>query len=411
MDFGELLKPVLDQPQQQQSQGANGVQADASGGGAAAGVDPTGGDNSGSQGGQGAAGQQQPQQGQQGQQGQQQQQPTNTDNATGAPAGGDNQDSNFFVTLDRMSGGRFKDETGFRSALDQLGEYPTLKQNFEELSARMAEVPKFANDEVRIYNELIQGGATREKVNTFLQLNQLGDLKELSDKDALIAYAVMVKDSKQTAASLRVERDYKLNDESLTPEERELLDDDMRVAGADARKELAKFKAEVSSTQQHTPEEVRLQNEARLLAHQSQVKPYARDVVAAIPHMGDFTMVAGKDGQEAVKYQIPMDDTTRTTLAQHVENYFLDGTTPINEQTTREALSYAWAEHFRVNAQKILSDVYNDAVTKTTEKLVAKYENRSGVDGGQDRPLVGAGNDAKSMAQFMTGVANRNVGG
>lgn len=402
MDFQQILQPALDN-QQQQATAAAGEGAQAAG---AAGGEGTGGNAEGSQGGEGAAGQQS----QQGA-GQQQSQPTNTDNATGAQAGGQNNDQTFYTTLDRMSGGRFKDESAFRSALEQLGEYPTLKQNFEEISARMAEAPKFANEEVRIYNELIQSGASREKVNTFLQLNQLGDLKDLSDKDALIAFAVMVKDSKQNAASLRVERDYKLNDETLTPEERELLDDDMRVAGADARKELAKYKAEVSSTQQQAPEEQRLQEQARLSAHQSQVKPYARDIVAAIPHMGDFTMVAGKDGQDAVKYQIPMTDASRATLTQYVENYFMDGTTPINEQTTREALSYAWAEHFRTNAQQILSDVYTDAVTKTTERLVAKYENRSGVDGGQDRPFVGAGNDAKSMAQFMSGVANRNVGG
>lgn len=339
----------------------------------------------------------------------------NSQNTQGNAQANTNQSPDFYASLDQMSGGMFKDETGFRSGLERLKNYEELNRKHEELSAQMAKAPVFHDDSVRIYNEMLQGGKSREQINTFLKLSQLGDLKDLSDKDALIFKAVMLNDSKESAALLRLNRDFKLEDSSLEQTERDLLDDDMRLAANEARKELAQYKTTVSQPEVQ-PEETRLREEARTQAHAANVRPYVKDVVASLPNMGEFTLVPAKEAKdnqpavEAVKMTIPIDDAARGQFQQHLENYFLDGTTPITDQNVREALHYARAEYLRTNAETLFAKVYSDAVAKTTEALVNKYENRSSGDLADQNRTNGGENGAQKMGNFMSGVANRNVG-
>lgn len=315
--------------------------------------------------------------------------------------------------LDRMSGGLIKNEDGFISVLPQLQEYPALKERLTELSSQLEKAPKFANDEVRIYNELVASGASKEQLESFQKINAVGELKDLTPYDARIARMVLVDGVKPSTAKLKLDREFKIGEDyaDLDPVEREILDEDLRVAANKDREELAKFKAQVSATGAVAPEEFALQQQAKIQEHTAQVKPYVKALVTDLPHLGTYTLVEKDDakGIEAVGYEIPITDSYRSELNQHIENFFMDGLTPMTRENTITAMAYARAELFREHAGEIFKEFYDSTVRQVEQRIINKYENRSGLKPPVDNPNPGA-NPAADMAGFMQNVATRTVG-
>lgn len=340
---------------------------------------------------------------------QSQQQSNNPPAGTPPPAA----DVNYAEYLDRMSGGLIKDEDGFKMVLPQLQEYPTLKEKLTELSSQLEKAPKFANDEVRIYNELVAGGASKEQLESFQKINAVGQLKDLTPYDARIARMVLVDGVKPGVAKLKVDREFKLGEgfSDIDPVEREILDDDLRVAANADREALAKFKADASATGGVSPEEQQLQYQAKLQEHSQQVKPYVNNLVKDLPHLGAFTLVDKDEakGIDGIAYEVPITEAYKTELNGYVENFFLDGLTPITRENTITALAYARAELFRNHAGEIFKEFYDTIVPKVEERIGNKYENRSGLRPPVDNPNPGA-NPASEMAGFVNQIANRTVG-
>lgn len=333
---------------------------------------------------------------------------------TAKPADAPTADANkpapdFNAMLDEMSGGVIKDEAGFKAFLPKLTEYETLRETNERLAAEMAGAPKFVDDEVRILNELKAAGASKEQIKTFHKINEYGSIKEMPDRDALIAKMVMIDGVKPSVAEKKVDREYKIGDESVSEEDREIMDDDLRVAANKTREELEKFKTAVSTANNLPPEELRLQQQAELMQHQANVKPYVADVVKAIPHMGEYVLSPKTETSDEVKFTVPIDDAVRAQISQHLENYFMDGQTEVTPATTREALEYSRAEYFKNNAEKIFQAIDAAAVARTEERMIAKYENRSGLKPQGDNPVQGDANDATKTATFMQKVATRTT--
>lgn len=330
---------------------------------------------------------------------------------TAAPAAAPTID--YAEYLDRMSGGLIKNEDGFISVLPQLQEYPALKERLTELSSQLEKAPKFANDEVRIYNDLVASGASKEQLESFQKINAVGELKDLTPYDARIARMVLVDGVKPSVAKLKLDREFKIGEDyaGIDPVEREILDEDLRVAANKDREELAKFKAQVSATGAVAPEELALQQQAKIHEHTAQVKPYVKTLVTDLPHLGSFTLVEKDDakGIEAVGYEIPITEAYRAQLNQHIENYFMDGLTPITRENTITAMAYARAELFREHAGEIFKEFYDNTVRQVEQRIINKYENRSGLKPPVDNPNPGA-NPAAEMAGFMQNVATRTVG-
>jgi len=329
-------------------------------------------------------------------------------NTPAVPTGPSDADYNNF--LDRMSGGLIKDENGFKSVLPQLTEYPTLKSQLTELTSKLEKAPKFANDEVRIYNDLVAGGASKEQLQSFQQINAVGDLKELTPTEARIARMVLVDGVKPSVAKMKVEREFKIgeNYSNVDPEEREILDEDLRVASNKDREELAKFKAQVSQTTQAAPEELALQQEARVQQHSAQIKPYVKDLVTGLPHLGNFSLIdadAAK-GIDGLSYEVPINDAAKQEIGQYVENYFMDGLTPVTHENTYTALAYARAEYFRLHAGDIFKSVADFLIPKIQEDVESRYENRSGLKPTPENPNPGQ-NPGAATAEMMNNIANR----
>ncbi|HEY4196878.1 MAG TPA: hypothetical protein VGM63_15150 [Mucilaginibacter sp.] len=341
---------------------------------------------------------------------QQQSQDQNTQQQTDGAAPAANAETkqiDFNAIIDEMSGGVIKDADSFKAFLPKLTEYETLKQKHDELSAEMAKAPVFADDEVRILNELKTAGATKEQLRTFQKINEYGNISEMPDREARIAKMIMIDGVKPSVAELKVDREFRLNDDSVSEEEREILDDDMRVAAKNDKAELEKFKAQVSQMETVPPEQAQLQQQTKLLAHQATVKPYVADVIKSIPNMGVFTLAG--EGDSAVSMELEMDDNARTKLAGYVENYFMDGLTPVTPENTREALHYARAEYVRENLPEILKAAYDRAESIVTERLTNKYENRSGLKPQQDNPVLGGPNADAETATWMANRVNKTA--
>lgn len=309
--------------------------------------------------------------------------------------------------FDEMSGGLIKNVDGFKAVLPRLAEYDTLKSETERLSAEMAKAPKFADDEVRILNDLKASGASKDQIKSFHKINEYGAITEMPDRDALIAKMVMVDGVKPSVAELKIDRDFKLKNEDLNDDEKEILADDMRVAAVNARKELEKFKAQVSTTNQLPPEELQLQQTAQIQEFQGKLKPYVKEVMQSIPNLGSFYL-SGKEGEaDAVQYEIPIDDALRGQLGQYVENYFMDGLTEVNPENTRLAIHYARAEYIREHLAEIVKNAFDHGISVATEKLTNKYENRSGLKPPGDNPLINSGDQVDSTLDYMTKRVNR----
>lgn len=307
--------------------------------------------------------------------------------------------------LDEMSGGLFKDKAAFEAALPKLKEYEGLKAKHDELAAAMALAPVFANDHVRIYNDLVKNGATKEQLQNFQKINEVGDINQLSPIDAKVAKMVLVDGIKESVAQKMVNREYKVGDEDLDADDREILDEQLRVSSQADKQALAQFKAAVSDVNTIKPEELQLQQTAQLQAHQAQVRPYAKDVADTITTMGKFTLGAS-DPAKAVEIELPVAEDFKPKMAQYLENYYMDGLTPVTPENTRLAMDYGRAEYIRENLPAMLEKVYEILDNKITERMVAKYENRSGVKSPADNPIIPA-NEAAETANWMANRVNR----
>ncbi len=140
-------------------------------------------------------------------------------------------------------------------------------------------------------------------------------------------------------------------------------------------------------------------------AHQSQVRPYAKEVADTITTMGKFTLGAS-DPTKAVDIELPIGDDFKPKMAQYLENYYMDGLTPVTPENTRLAMEYGRAEYIRENLPAMLEKVYDILDSKITERMVAKYENRSGGKPLSENPVVGV-NEAAETAQWMANKVNR----
>lgn len=337
-----------------------------------------------------------------------QSQQTNTDTQIAAPASAPAEaatpaaiDYNSF--LDTMSGGIIKDEAGFKAVLPKLSEYDSLKQKHDELSAAMAKAPTFANDHVRILNELIASGASKDQLKSFQKINEYGEINEMPDREARIAKMVMIDGIKPNIAEIMVDREFKLGDEDLDETDRLILDENLRVAALKDKADLSKFKAELGTVNTVAPEEQRLQYEAKLQNHIAQVKPYVKEVAASINSLGSFTL-KGKTDADAINLDLKLPETFRPKLEEHLQNYFADGLTPVTPENTREAINYAHAEYIRENLPAILQSVKDDLENTITERIVNKYENRSGLKNPGDNPVIQTNADAEAATWFQNKV-------
>lgn len=294
-------------------------------------------------------------------------------------------DYNKFVEV--SSDGLFKSVDDFKNALPKIKEYEALKTAKEQLEAKLNENP-FANDFVKQYNDLIKQGRSEDQIESWVKLSKLGDLKTLDPFQ--IKVEKLVQDGfKRDVAERKINREFNLTvdleDENLSEDEvRNLkldLEDrkeELRISSVSDLQALEQLKGKIT-TPDNSAENRMLEEAALKKQYQETLKPIVSQIAQSYTGLGTFNL-NGKEGAEAINFNIEVDAEYKAQVGAKLEDYFLDGTTPVNEKSVAEAKEYIDAVYLSQNFKtKIAPSIYNEGYSRGIQEMVNKYENKSGL--------------------------------
>lgn len=275
-----------------------------------------------------------------------------------------------------LTGGSFTDVELFKQAFPKIKDYDTLATTKTELEQKLQE-QSFANDYVKIFNDLVKGGATPDQLKSFQQINLIGDLKDLSPIDAKVAKLVLIDGFRESVAKKMIERDYPLDDYEEGTDEREIMQEKLRVESNADRMSLEKFKSDLTKVDNSAQENQRLQQLAAVEQHKSLVNQYVPQIASKVNGMGELEFKSKEGDGAKIKFDYPED--FKSTIQERLTAYFMDGNTPVTNENVEHALKHINAVYLDNNFPQIAQKIWADAENATWEKAVNKYENRSGL--------------------------------
>lgn len=285
--------------------------------------------------------------------------------------------------LDQISGGVFKDVDSFVAALPKLKEYDQINARKTELEAEIAKDP-FASPFVKTLNKLVAEGAPIDQIKSFIAINESPSLGDLDPKEAKVMKMVLVDGMKETVARRKVDGMFNLDDPSLSAEQKEDLEEDLRISSKNDLKELEAFKADLSVVK-GTKDEQNLQSAAQRQAYSTHLQTVVPQISSAITGLGEVKL-AGDKGIPDVVMAINYSDDFKASIPKQLEAYFMDGLTPINKETVVEAVTTIHARYLVNNYQKMMEDFGKQVRAETLEYAEAKFENRSGIQNDEKNP-------------------------
>jgi len=289
--------------------------------------------------------------------------------------------------LEESSEGLFKTVDEFKSNLTKVKEYDTLKQERDELALKAQENP-FANDYVKKYNDLVKSGKSKDQIESFVRINQLGDLSELTPMQIKVE-ALVQEGYKRDVAERKITRDFGLNIETegdhLTEDQIEenkaLLEDKMEELRISSNHDLAKLeelKVKLGDTTDNEADNKALAHASQMKEYQEKLKPTIAQIASAYTGLGELN-VNGKTGAEAKLMSFDADPEYKKEVETKLFDYFKDGSIPVNAETVADAKNYVDAEYFIRNKEKVLQTAYNQGVADTKVESVQEFENKSGI--------------------------------
>ena len=289
--------------------------------------------------------------------------------------------------LEESSDGLFKTVDEFKANLEKVKSYDQLKAEKEQFEAKANENP-FANDFVKKYNELVKSGKTQDQIDSFVKINQLGDLSQL-DPFALKVENLVQQGYKRDVAERKVNRDFNLNidvdGEYLTDEEiatnKSLLEDakeELRISSKADLASLEELKVKLSDTQDNNAHNKILAEEAQLKTYQQKLKPITDKIAGEYKGLGTLN-VNGGEGDKAKYMNFEVEPEYKQHVEQRLYEYFQDGKTPVNEQTVAEARVAIDANWLYDNKEKFAQINYNQGIADAKLSAIAEFENKSGL--------------------------------
>lgn len=291
--------------------------------------------------------------------------------------------------LSESSEGLFTDVDSFKSALPKIKEYDTKVQEYNDLLAKHNEleekskVSPFANEYVKSIDDMLRAGKSADEIENFTKISRI-NLDEISDVDAKVM--VMVKNGySESIARQKVERDFPFSDLDEDSAEYHILKEELRVSSLqdkqilkDYKKELTAFdnSAQVQANEQ--AEQLRLAEIAKNTAHTQAVKQTAPKIAETIQGLGEINL-NGKEGDEAVKLNFDYNAEFKANLPKSLESFFLDGQMEVNDENIALATKYIKADYLEKNFDNIAQSIFKHADALATERVVNKYENRTGL--------------------------------
>jgi len=304
--------------------------------------------------------------------------------------------------LSETSEGLFTDVDSFKASLPKIKEYDQLVSAKTELEEKL-KVDPFANDYVKTLDSMIRSGKSADEIENFTKISRL-DLDQISAIDAKVM--VMVKNGYSEAIARQiVEDEFPLELYEEGTRERMILEEKLRVSSLEDRNILKEYKKDlttIDTSAQTQAENERLTAIATAEAHKQTVKQQIPKIAEALTGLGEINL-NGKEGDEAVNLKFDFKDDFKAGLPKALESFFLDGQMEVNEDNIKLAQGYIAADYLQKNFGQISQAIFKHAEAITTEKMVNKYENRTGLPVETPNPVVD--NSKKEYHDFLTKVA------
>lgn len=312
-----------------------------------------------------------------------------TDTTTPAPVEAAPVQIDYSEFLSKESEGLFTDVDSFKAALPKIKDYDTKVKDYESLLTTKTEleeklkVDPFANDYVKTLNEMVKAGKTADEIENFTKISRL-DLDQISASDAKVM--VMVKNGYSEAIAKQiVDQEFPIEDFDEGSVERTILEEKLRVSSIKDREELKAYKKELTTIDntaqveaQTKAEEQRLQGIAKAEEHKTLVKQIVPRIAEKISGLGEKNL-NGKDGDEAVKLNFDYTAEFKAELPEKISSFFLDAQMEVNDENAALVEKYIRADYLERNFDQIAQSIFKHAEALTTEKMVNKYENRTGL--------------------------------
>lgn len=191
--------------------------------------------------------------------------------------------------LKELSGGEIDSEDVLKERLTKFKDY---ESEIAQLKSEKENV--FANDYIKVLNQMHKDGKTAEQISEFEKIYKIGDISQLSAKEVLIQQEIERGYDRKTAETL-IERKYGLDkieqsEEYQTDEDKaelEFINKQMEVDSKDARTNL-QGKLE-SITKSVDPTEKALAEVAAKKAYQDKLKPFAEKLAGDFPKKLEFS--------------------------------------------------------------------------------------------------------------------------
>jgi len=317
--------------------------------------------------------------------------------------------------LPEISEGLFTDVDSFKSALPKIKEYDTKVQEYNDLLAKHNEleekskVSPFANEYVKAIDDMLRAGKSADEIENFTKISRI-NLDEISDVDAKVM--VMVKNGySESIARQKVERDFPFADLDEDSAEYAILKEELRVSSLqdkqalkDYKKELTAFDNSAQVEANAKAEELRLAGIAKTNAHIQVVKQTAPKIAETIQGLGEINL-NGKEGEEAVKLNFDYNADFKALLPQKLESFFLDGQMEVTDENIALATGYIKADYLEKNFENIAQSIFKHADALATERVVNKYENRTGLP--PETLPTNVNSTDKEYADFLNNMVKR----
>lgn len=277
--------------------------------------------------------------------------------------------------LEESSGGLFKSEDDFKASLSKIQEYDVLKTRITELENEKDTL--FANDEIKLLNDLHKEGKTSEQIEEFISLRKLGDLSTLDAKEVLVQDLISKGSSRSVAEEL-VERKYKLNsisldEDTLTDEELEKNKREIELNKAemamDANPLREKLIEKLSSlTKPVDPTQEALAKAAAEKAYKQKLEPFVSKLADDFPSKVEIV--------EGLRFDV--DPEFKESVKSFAQQHFLD--TEVNPETVGAFVDIQKAIFLAQNKDKIFKAIQDKTTTEVTEKVKAQFVNNHGLE-------------------------------
>jgi hypothetical protein len=301
--------------------------------------------------------------------------------------------------FNEISGGYFQKKDDFVNSLPKVKEYDSLKQKYDLLEAS-SKVSPFADEEMKMLNDLKKSGASKEQLQNFARVNELGDLAALDPKEAKIMKLVLVDGWKESAAKRMVNEEFDLD--NLEDEDLEFAQEKLRMSAKSDIEALSKFKVSVSSV---SSDDSKIHDAAKVRQIETALTPVLTDFKEKFNSLAELNLKS-KNNTETFKYNVSIPAEYKDQLTGDIRRFFVENQLPVTQENWNQALEYARSNYLEKNLPAIAQDMYTSIYNDLEEKIRSQYENTGGLPKGDSRHAV---TGEAAYRAFQEKVANGTV--